>query len=137
MGFWRKRALFGGCRAYDDVIQAASGMASFACMVDGDPRPRYVALDDRGYKWPGCMRPQASLAAYVHRLRTGQGQHVQVPMFECFTQFLYEEHLYGATFDPPHRPDWLYAADRSAPGSPYPTSDGPYQHRALYGWQLG
>ena len=109
-------------QAYDDVIQAATGMASFACMVDGDPRPRYVPSTIAD-KVAGMYAAQATLAAYVHRLRTGQGQHVQVPMFECFTQFLYEEHLYGGTFEPPTGPIG-YTRQIDPNRQPYPTSDG-------------
>ena len=113
---------YAGLQAYDDVIQAASGMASFAGMVDGDPRPRYVPSTIAD-KVAGLYAAQACLAAYVHRLRTGNGQHVQVPMFECFTQFLYEEHLFGATFDPPTGPVG-YARQIDPHRQPYPTRDG-------------
>ena len=109
-------------QAYDDVIQAASGMASFAGMVDGDPRPRYVPSTIAD-KVAGMYAAQATLAAYVHRLRTGEGQHVQVPMFECFTQFVYEEHLFGATFDPPTGPVG-YTRQIDPHRQPYPTKDG-------------
>ncbi len=109
-------------QAYDDVIQAASGMTGFAGMADGDPRPRYVPSTIAD-KVAGMYAAQATLAAYVHRLRTGQGQHVQVPMFECFTQFLYEEHLFGATFDPPTGPVG-YARQVDPNRQPYPTADG-------------
>jgi crotonobetainyl-CoA:carnitine CoA-transferase CaiB-like acyl-CoA transferase len=109
-------------QAYDDVIQAATGMAGFAGMVDGDPRPRYVPSTIAD-KVAGMYAAQATLAAYVHRLRTGEGQHVQVPMFECFTQFLYEEHLFGATFDPPTGPVG-YSRQIDPNRQPYPTADG-------------
>jgi crotonobetainyl-CoA:carnitine CoA-transferase CaiB-like acyl-CoA transferase len=109
-------------QAYDDVIQAATGMSHFAGMVDGDPRPRYVPslIAD---KVAGMYGAQAVLGAYVHRLRTGQGQHVDVPMFECFTQFLYEEHLYGANFDPPTGPVG-YPRQIDPARQPFPTKDG-------------
>lgn len=86
--------------AYDDVIQAACGLASLPCKVDGNPAPRYTpstVVD----KVAGLHAAYAVMAAYIHRLRTGEGQSVEIPMFEAFTQFLLEEHLAGATFDPP------------------------------------
>jgi crotonobetainyl-CoA:carnitine CoA-transferase CaiB-like acyl-CoA transferase len=113
---------YSGLQAYDDVIQAATGMASFASMVDGDPRPRYVPSTIAD-KVAGMYAAQATLGAYIHRLRTGEGQHVEVPMFECFTQFLYEEHLYGATFDPPTGPVG-YSRQIDPARQPFPTKDG-------------
>jgi crotonobetainyl-CoA:carnitine CoA-transferase CaiB-like acyl-CoA transferase len=113
---------YAGLQAYDDVIQAATGMASFATMVDGDPRPRYVPSTIAD-KVAGMYATQAVLAAYVHRLRTGAGQHVEVPMFECFTQFVYEEHLFGATFDPPTGPVG-YSRQIDPARQPFPTKDG-------------
>jgi crotonobetainyl-CoA:carnitine CoA-transferase CaiB-like acyl-CoA transferase len=63
------------------------------------------------------------LAALFHRERTGEGQFVEVPMFESFTSFILAEHLWGATFEPPvshlgHTP--ALAADRR----PLKTKDG-------------
>jgi crotonobetainyl-CoA:carnitine CoA-transferase CaiB-like acyl-CoA transferase len=109
-------------QAYDDVIQAASGMASFASRVDGDPRPRYVPSTIAD-KVAGMHAAYAVLAAIVHRLRTGAGQFVEVPMFECFTQFLYEEHLYGGTFEPPTSPIG-YTRQIDPNRQPFPTKDG-------------
>jgi len=113
---------YSGLQAYDDVIQAATGMASFATMVDGDPRPRYVPSTIAD-KVAGMYAAQAALAAYIHRLRTGHGQHVEVPMFECFTQFVYEEHLFGATFEPPTGPVG-YSRQIDPARQPFPTKDG-------------
>ena len=113
---------YSGLQAYDDVIQASTGMAGFSSMVDGDPRPRYVPSTIAD-KVAGLYAAQAVLGAYVHRLRTGQGQHVEVPMFECFTQFLYEEHLFGATFDPPTGPIG-YPRQIDPARQPFPTKDG-------------
>jgi crotonobetainyl-CoA:carnitine CoA-transferase CaiB-like acyl-CoA transferase len=113
---------YAGLQAYDDVIQAATGMASFAPLVDGDPRPRYVPSTIAD-KVAGMYGAQAALGAYIHKLRTGEGQHVEVPMFECFTQFLYEEHLFGATFDPPTGPVG-YPRQIDPARQPFPTKDG-------------
>jgi crotonobetainyl-CoA:carnitine CoA-transferase CaiB-like acyl-CoA transferase len=109
-------------QAYDDVIQAASGMASFASRVDGNPRPRYVPSTIAD-KVAGMHAAYAVLAAVVHKLRTGAGQFVEVPMFECFTQFLYEEHLFGGTFEPPIGPIG-YPRQIDPNRQPFPTADG-------------
>ncbi len=109
-------------QAYDDVIQAATGTATLLPRVDGDPRPRYVPslIAD---KVAGLHGAYAVLAAYIHRLRSGEGQHVEVPMFEAFTQFMMEEHLFGAVFDPPTSPAG-YARQIDPDRQPFPTKDG-------------
>ncbi|QHE88750.1 CoA transferase [Hydrogenophaga sp. BPS33] len=92
---------YAGRSAYDDIIQAASGAARLLPRVDGNPQPRFLpmAMAD---KVSGLHAVQAVLGALFHRARTGEGQVVEVPMFECFTHFLLQEHLYGHTFSPPN-----------------------------------
>ena len=109
-------------QAYDDVIQAATGTTSLLSRVDGDPRPRYFPslIAD---KVAGHYGAQAILAALVHKLRTGDGQHVEVPMFECFTNFMLEEHLQAQTFDPPLGPIG-YPRQLDPGRQPFPTADG-------------
>jgi crotonobetainyl-CoA:carnitine CoA-transferase CaiB-like acyl-CoA transferase len=89
--------------AYDDIIQAASGAASLLSRTDDNPRPRFLpmAMAD---KVAGLHAVYAVLGALLHRERTGQGQAVEVPMFESFTHFLMQEHMYGRTFVPPNDP---------------------------------
>ncbi len=41
------------------------------------------------------------LAAVVHQQRTGEGQHIEVPMADTMLAFNLVEHLNGLTFDPP------------------------------------
>lgn len=113
---------YAGLQAYDDVIQAASGAASLAGRVDGSGQARYLPslIAD---KVAGLTGAQAVLAAYVHKLRTGQGQLVEVPMFETFTQFMLIEHLAGLTFDPPNAPA-CYFRQIDPDRQPFPTADG-------------
>jgi crotonobetainyl-CoA:carnitine CoA-transferase CaiB-like acyl-CoA transferase len=113
---------YAGRPAYDDIIQAASGAASLLSRVDGDPRPRYLptALAD---KIAGLHAMYAALAALYHRERTGEGQHVEVPMFEAVTHFLLQEHLYGATFVPPNGPIG-YPRQLDPDRQPMATADG-------------
>ena len=92
---------YAGLQAYDDVIQAASGAVSLLPRVDGNPRPRYVPmLVD---KVSGLHAVYATMAALIARARDGEGQHVEVPMFELITSFNMVEHL--ATRPSCHRPD--------------------------------
>ncbi len=108
--------------AYDDVIQAATGTASLLSRVDGDPKSRYFPslIAD---KVSGLHGAYAALAAVIHKLRTGEGQYVEVPMFEAFAQFMLVEHLGGLTYDPPSGPA-CYARQIDPNRQPYPASDG-------------
>lgn len=108
--------------AYDDVIQAASGATSLARRVDGNPAARYIPslIAD---KVSGLHGAYAVMAALIHRMRTGQGQRVEVPMFEAFTNFMLIEHLGGLTFDPPNGPT-CYARQVDPHRQPFQTSDG-------------
>lgn len=84
--------------AYDDVVQAASGMVS----VQSTPgeRPTYVrsVIAD---KVAGLAAFGVISAALVQRDCTGVGLAVEVPMLETMASFVLLEHQYGATFDPP------------------------------------
>jgi crotonobetainyl-CoA:carnitine CoA-transferase CaiB-like acyl-CoA transferase len=113
---------YAGRPAYDDIIQAASGAASLLPRVDGDPRPRYLptALAD---KVAGLHAVYAVLAALFHRERTGEGQRIEVPMFEAVTHFLMQEHLYGQTFVP-HNGPIGYPRQLDADRQPMRTQDG-------------
>jgi crotonobetainyl-CoA:carnitine CoA-transferase CaiB-like acyl-CoA transferase len=90
---------YAGRQAFDDLVQAASGASDLLPRVDGndDMRllPSFVAD-----KVSSLHATYAVLAALFHRERTGEGQFVEVPMFESFTHFLMVEHLYGASFEP-------------------------------------
>jgi crotonobetainyl-CoA:carnitine CoA-transferase CaiB-like acyl-CoA transferase len=113
---------YAGLQAYDDVIQAASGATTLLPRVDSDARPRYLPslIAD---KVAGLHAAYATLAAIVHRLRTGRGQFVEVPMFEAFTSFMMKEHLDAKTFDPPNG-DAGYGRQVDPHRQPFETSDG-------------
>ncbi|MDH3680600.1 MAG: CoA transferase [Acidimicrobiia bacterium] len=84
--------------AYDDVIQASSGLANLHERVDGQPRLVPSVIAD---KVCGMTIAQAVLAAVVHKVRTGEGQTVEVPMFETMVAFNLVEHHRGHAFEPP------------------------------------
>ncbi|MEM7084487.1 MAG: CoA transferase [Pseudomonadota bacterium] len=84
--------------AYDDAIQAASGLASLFRRQDGAARYVPSAIAD---KICGLMLSQAVTAALVHHGRTGEGQFVEVPMFETLVSFNLVEHLNGCAYEPP------------------------------------
>jgi crotonobetainyl-CoA:carnitine CoA-transferase CaiB-like acyl-CoA transferase len=103
--------------AFDDIIQAACGLALL-----GREEPDYIPtlIAD---KTAGMALANAVLAALLHRERTGEGQYVEVPMFETMVAFVLTEHLGGMTFEPPLSPPGY---DRLLSGGrlPAPTSDG-------------
>lgn len=106
--------------AFDDVIQAACGLASLAS--EGRDAPGYVPslIAD---KTTGMALVNAALAALFFRERTGQGQYVEVPMLETMAAFMLAEHLGGLTFDPaPAKAG--YARLLSGGRKPAPTLDG-------------
>lgn len=113
---------YDGLQAYDDVIQAASGAATLAGRVDGSGKAKYLPslIAD---KVAGLYGAQAALAAYIHKLRTGESQFVEVPMFEAFTQFMLVEHLGGHVFDPPNAPS-CYFRQIDPDRQPFPTKNG-------------
>lgn len=109
-------------QAYDDVIQAATGTTTLLPRVDGNAQPRYLPslIAD---KVAGLHAAYAALAAVVHKQRTGEGQHVEVPMFEVFSSFMLLEHLGGLSFDPPNAPAG-YFRQIDPDRQPFPTADG-------------
>lgn len=109
-----------GRPAYDDLIQGASGLADLEGRAAG--RPRYVpgAFCD---KIVGITAVYSLLAALLHRLRTGEGQHVEVPMLETMVAFNLAEHIGDAAFQPPDTP-MGYRRILSPDRRPYATTDG-------------
>jgi len=106
--------------AFDDIIQSASGLVALnrANLGAADYVPSLMAD-----KTIGLYLANAVLAGLVHRLRTGQGQSVEVPMYETMTAFMLAEHLGGLTFDPPAAGAG-YARVLAGGRRPIPTRDG-------------
>ena len=113
---------YAGLQAYDDVIQAASGAASLLPRVDGNPQPRFLPMLYAD-KVSGLHAAYATLAAVIHRMRTGEGQYVEVPMFESIVSFNLVEHLCDATWVPPTG-QWGYPRQLDPTRQPMRTRDG-------------
>jgi crotonobetainyl-CoA:carnitine CoA-transferase CaiB-like acyl-CoA transferase len=109
-----------GKAVYDDLMQAASGIAGLFGQVDGTPRYAPVNLCDRIV---GLYAVNAITAALYHRERTGEGQEIEVPMFETMTQFVLSDHIGGAAFQPSEGP-MGYKRLLSRTRGPYRTKDG-------------
>jgi crotonobetainyl-CoA:carnitine CoA-transferase CaiB-like acyl-CoA transferase len=95
---FRASGPYGDKPAYDDIIQAASGLASLQASIVGEPRYVPTIVADKSSSMTVLA---AVLAALYHKARTGEGQEVEVPMFESMAAWVMVEHLYGETFAPP------------------------------------
>ena len=84
--------------AYDSIIQGSAGIAALHHRATGEPRYVPIVMAD---KTTGLIATQMVLMALYHRERTGEGQSIEVPMFENIARYVLEEHMYHQTFDPP------------------------------------
>jgi crotonobetainyl-CoA:carnitine CoA-transferase CaiB-like acyl-CoA transferase len=91
---------YAGRQAYDDLVQAASGMADLLPKAERTEGPRFLPtlIAD---KTTALHAVYGLMAALLHRERTGEGQFVEVPMLESVTAFSLVEHLYGHLHVPP------------------------------------
>lgn len=113
---------YGERGALDDAIQAASGIADLSTRTAGEPRYFPTVLADKA---TAMNVVQATLAALFHRERSGEGQAIEVPMFESMVAFVMVEHLWGQTFEP-HLGGAGYPRVLSRHRRPYQTKDGLY-----------
>jgi crotonobetainyl-CoA:carnitine CoA-transferase CaiB-like acyl-CoA transferase len=88
---------YGDRGAFDDSIQAASGLADLQGEVTGEVRFLPTIVAD---KTTALMVAQAVLAALFHRERSGQGQEIEVPMLETMAGWVAVEHLWGLSWEP-------------------------------------
>ena len=119
---YSKRGPYGEKGALDDSIQAASGIAILQSKVEGEPRSLPTVIAD---KTTAQNVVQAVLAALFHKERTGEGQEIEVPMFESMVSFVMVEHLWGQSFEPPIGPAG-YVRLMAKHRRPYKTKDGKY-----------
>ncbi|UOA33117.1 Acetyl-CoA:oxalate CoA-transferase [Sulfitobacter sp. DSM 110093] len=121
--------------AYDDIIQAGSGIASISARVSADGEPAFVptVLCD---KLGGQAIAYAILAALFAREKGAGGQDIEVPMFETSIEFMMLEHMGGFSFEPSiGKPGFSRILSKFR--KPFRTSDGhccilPYSDR---NWQ--
>lgn len=87
-----------GRAAYDDVIQAQTGLAElFARQTGGAPMYVPTLIADRV---TGLTAAHGIIAALYARRQTGQGDTLRVSMFETMAAFVLADHLGGASFEP-------------------------------------
>ncbi|MCK0172729.1 MULTISPECIES: CaiB/BaiF CoA-transferase family protein [Mycobacteriaceae] len=106
--------------AYDDTIQAECGLPAVQKQLTGDATYVATIMAD---KVTGLTALYATMMALFHRERTGEGQEVEVSMFETMASFMLVEHANGAMFDPPLGPA-VYPRTVAPNRRPYRTKDG-------------
>ncbi|NGM86460.1 CoA transferase [Parapusillimonas sp. SGNA-6] len=111
---------YAGNPAFDDIIQALSGLADLQGRNSGAPSYVNTIVAD---KVAGLALASAIPMALYERERSGLGQSIEVPMFETLVAFTLVEHLSGHTFVPPLGP-MGYSRVLSPQRRPYRTRDG-------------
>jgi crotonobetainyl-CoA:carnitine CoA-transferase CaiB-like acyl-CoA transferase len=117
---YSRRGPDGDLTAYDDTIQAECGLPAVQQMLTGEANYVGTIMAD---KVAGMTALYATMMALFHRERTGEGQEVEVGMFETMASFMLVEHANGAMFDPPLGPA-IYPRAVAPNRRPYRTSDG-------------
>lgn len=80
---------------YDMCAQAAAGTFSITGQPDGPPTLPGVTIGDSG---TGVQLGMAILAAYIQRLRTGEGQHIEISMQEAITYYMRTRLAHGGNW---------------------------------------
>ena len=106
--------------AYDDTIQAECGLPAVQQMLTGEASFVGTIMAD---KIAGMTALYSTVMALYHREKTGEGQEVEVGMFETMASFMLVEHANGAIFDPPLGPA-VYPRAVAPNRRPYRTRDG-------------
>lgn len=117
---YSRRGPDGDKPAYDDTIQAECGIPHLQQLMTGKPDFMATIIAD---KVAGLTGLYATMMALFHRQRTGEGQEVEVSMFETMASFMLTEHASGMLFEPPLGPAHYHrvvARNRK----PYATKDG-------------
>src|SRR6187549_2903260 len=86
-----ERGPYAGQPAFDDIIQAMSGIAALQGH-NGEAGPEYVntIIADKA---AGLTAAYAIAMALYERERSGEGQAIEVPMFETIVSFTLLEHM--------------------------------------------
>ena len=114
---------YSGKPAYDDLIQAMSGLADLQGRNKIEYKPEYLntVIAD---KVTGITAAYAISMALYEREKSGLGQAVDVPMFETMVSFNLMEHMAEATFTDNPKPNMGYGRVLSKSRKPHQTKDG-------------
>ncbi|MDN5667329.1 MAG: CoA transferase [Renibacterium salmoninarum] len=88
-----------GLAAYDETVQAASGLLDIAQRAADIEKPAVLPTIIAD-KVSALTMAYSAIAALVHQQKTGQGQKVEVPMTDTMLAFNLVEHLQGQAFVP-------------------------------------
>ncbi len=111
---------YAGQAAYDDVIQAVSGLASMAAWIGDEPAFTPSIIADK----VAALHIVYSVNAALYRRETsGLGDHIEVPMAELMAAFNLTEHLNGHTLEPKQEP-FSYPRLRTKHRKPRRSADG-------------
>lgn len=111
---------YGGRAAYDDIVQALSGLAMLQKIAAGEPRYVPSIIAD---KISAVHAAYAIALALFYRERSGVGQQVSIPMLETMVAFNMSEHLGGHVLEPPSG-RMGYEPIRDGLRRPFKTTDG-------------
>ncbi|MFT3778955.1 MAG: CoA transferase [Ottowia sp.] len=94
-----QRGRYAPSPAFDDLIQAATGVTAAMAASSPDGSAGFVPLNmmDRSVGLYGFGVIASALYA---REKTGRGQRVDVPMFETMVPYVLGDHLYGHKYQP-------------------------------------
>lgn len=119
-GGFRSDSSLAQAPAFDDVIQARSGIAGMIGRVHGAPGYLPSVIVD---KFCGHALTSAIGYALLWRERSGEGQEVHVPMMETMVALNMPEHMWSATLGEPEK-GVGYVRMFSKHRTPYATKDG-------------
>ncbi len=112
---------YAGQPVYEDLIQGLTSVPTLLVQAGSDA-PHYVPVSYND-RMVGVHAALSIAMALLHRERTGQGQLIEVPMFETMAQHVIGDHIGGRSFEPPLGPPG-YLRTLNKQRRPYPTSDG-------------
>ncbi len=81
---------YAGKPAYDTIIQGMSGVAATNYRAHGEPRYLPMVMADHTV---GFVVIQFVLMALLHRHQTGEGQFIEIPMYENMAAYVLAEHM--------------------------------------------
>ena len=117
--------------AIDDVIQSLTGQVYLQGLLTGTPSYAGLPMADLVC---GLFALSGILSALYRKALTGEGEEVEVRMYDSMATFTLSPHLSGHSFNPP-KSEPVYPRSVSTERSPFKTSDGaicvaPYTDRA-------